>query len=120
MLVAACGPSAVKEKPDVKALTGTYEAKLEDGRISTLTIYAGGAITGSTVPVERFSTEDIDYRAIQSTWELVDPSMTPSGSWCVEFEGLFLRVYKEGSHLILRHPYDVTHHKTAIYTPKEP
>ena len=116
VLLSGCGSRAVSEKPAATALAGTYTAKLEDGRISSLTLSLNGNVAGSVVPVCRMDTDRIDYNDIQSTWSLIDPSMTPSGSWCVEFEGWFLRIYTDGTNLSLHYPYDVLNHKTAIYT----
>jgi hypothetical protein len=118
--LSGCGPKIAKTKPNESDLHGTYEAELEDGRISVLTISPNGSVTGSLLPVSRMESDGIDFQSIQSSWELIDPSMTPSGSWCVEFEGLFFRVYSDGSDLILRHPYDVLNHKTATYTRARP
>ena len=117
VFLSGCGPKIVKAKPKEIDLHGTYEADLEDGRTSVLTLSSNGSVSGSLVPSRRLRSEGIDFLSIQSSWELTDPSMTPSGSWCVEFEGLFLRVYEDGSDLVLRHPYDVLNHKTAIYKP---
>lgn len=120
VLLAGCGPKIAKTKPNEIDLHGTYEAVLEGERTSVLTLSPSGSVTGSSIPVRRMRSDGIDFRSIQSSWELTAPSMTPSGTWCVEFEGLFFRVYKDGSDLILRHPYDVLNHKTATYKPKRP
>jgi hypothetical protein len=120
VLLSGCDPKIVKTKPKETDLHGIYEADLGDGRTSVLTLSPSGSVSGSLIPVRRMHTDGIDFRSIQSSWELIDPSMTPSDSWCVEFEGLFFRVYSDGSNLILRHPYDVLNHKTATYTRARP
>lgn len=120
VFLTGCGPKIAITKPNEIDLHGTYEADLEDGRTSVLTLSPNGSVSGSLVPSRRMHSERTDFLSIHSSWELIDPSMTPSGSWCVEFEGLFLRVYENGSDLILRHPYDVLNYKTASYKPKRP
>ena len=114
-LLAGCGPKMAKTKPEEADLHGTFEADLDNGRVSVLTLFPDGSVSGSLVPVRRMHADGVNFRSIRSQWELTDPSMTPRGSWCVEFEGLFFRVYTDGSDIILRHSYDVLNQKAATY-----
>ena len=69
-------------------------------RVSQIVIRDDGTCTASKFP-QRTPYRFID--AATSSWTLIDPSMTPSGVWSVEFDGNFLQCRRAGKHLQLRY-----------------
>ncbi len=115
ILLAGCGSSPVDRQPTKTEIAGTYTAQLPNGLVSTVTVGSNGEITGSNVPERSLSSDDINYRRVQSTWRFTDPSMTPSGFWSIEFDGMFFSIYSSGGKFFLHHSYDVLHAEAAIY-----
>lgn len=120
LILTSCGPSVITEKPDIDSLVGEYEARMSDDTVSSITLSKGGNFSGLSVPVRRMNSDIIIFRTLQTSWELVDPSITPSGTWCVEADGNFFRIYEDGDQITLRLPYDVLRNKRAIYTRTKP
>lgn len=48
-------------------------------------------------------------------WDILDPSMTPSGKWSVEIDGTFLRLARQGGNLMLMQSIDVLADYRAEY-----
>ncbi|MGJ8696759.1 MAG: hypothetical protein ACSHYF_10600 [Verrucomicrobiaceae bacterium] len=72
--------------------------KIED-LISRISIREDGSLSALNFP-QRSPYQLID---IDGTWDLTDPSMTPSGIWAVEFQSQHLSCKRRLGRLILRY-----------------
>jgi hypothetical protein len=107
-VVSGCGSKPAGDKPDRAEIVGVWEcSELPAGfvseagtRKSNITIRNDGTCTASNFP-QRSPHRFID--AVNSSWRLIDPSMTPSGSWSIEFDGNFLECRRNGAQLELRY-----------------
>ncbi len=52
-------------------------------------------------------------------WELLDPTMTPSGSCSILLNDVFLSIRKRGDQLVLHYPIDVLEDHSADYVRKK-
>jgi hypothetical protein len=106
-VVAGCGSKPAVDRPDRTEIVGVWEcSEFPAGfvskvgtRKSSITIRDDGTCSASNFP-QRSPYRFID--AGRSTWRLIDPSMTPSGSWSIEFDGNFLQCRRNGAQLELR------------------
>ncbi len=107
-VVAGCGSKPTVDRPDRTEMVGVWEcseypagfASEAGTRMSVITIRDDGTCSASNFP------QRSPYRfinATNSTWTLIDPSMTPSGSWSIEFDGNFLQCRRNGAQLELRY-----------------
>jgi len=107
-VLSGCGSKPAVDRPDRTEIVGVWECSefpagfvSEAGnRMSSITIRNDGTCTASNFP-QRSPYRFID--AVNSTWRLIDPSMTPSGSWSFEFDGNFIECRRNGAQLELRY-----------------
>ena len=110
-ILPCCGSKPSNSKPSQTEITGHWECtQFPEGfirqvgsnttnPISSLSIRDDGSISARSFPA-RSPYRFID---IDGTWEIAEPSMTPSGSWSVEFQGQHLQCRRNGDHLVLRY-----------------
>jgi hypothetical protein len=129
-LLSGCGSKPVTSKPLRSEVIGVWEcADFPAGFLkevgvtpgivrSRITIYDSETCTATAVP------QRTPYRFINVTnvsWELLDPSRTPSGSWSLEFDGLHFQCRREDGNLVLRYlisgkdRYSVDYKRTEKY-----
>lgn len=107
-VVSGCSSKPVEDEPDRTEIVGVWECSefpagftSEAGtRTSKITIRDDGTCSAKNFP-KRSPYRFID--ADNSVWTLTDPSMTPSGSWSIEFGGNFLQCRRDGDQLELRY-----------------
>jgi len=107
-VVVGCGSKPAVDRPDRTEIVGVWECSefpasfvSEAGtRKSSITVRDDGTCSASNFP-QRSPYRFID--AANSTWRLIDPSMTPSGSWSIEFDENFLQCRRNGAQLELRY-----------------
>ncbi len=134
----SCNSKPVSLKPKRTEITGDWECtdfpnsfvtKVGGSGVEpvgTISIRDDGSIAASNFP-------DRDpYRFVDITgaWELVNPSITPSGLWSVEFQGNHLQCYRNSGQLILRYTisgkdeyfadYKKKPNKQQMATPRKP
>ena len=105
-----CGSKPVDSKPARNELVGEWNST---GFPAGFVRDAGGAASGiASISIKNdgsFSAihfpqrDPYRYVNLNTTWELADPSITPSGSWSIEAQGEHLQCRKKGSQLILRY-----------------
>lgn len=52
---------------------------------------------------------------LTGSWVISDPSITPTGTWSIELNGVFLQLRKQGGELVLRHSIDVLNEYRTDY-----
>lgn len=112
-VLASCGDEAVMTLPSMEKLEGVWESqgfsKREqatfgrEARPSHLVLRRHGAYSVEKFPVA----EPLRMIEKSGRWELLDPSMTPSGMCSVELGGVFLSLHRRGDKFVLRYPIDV-------------
>ncbi|MBE7494822.1 MAG: hypothetical protein HS117_07745 [Verrucomicrobiaceae bacterium] len=116
LLLRGCDSTPVGVEPAKTELVGVWECTEFSARFlqqlgippgtltSRIEIREDGGCAATKFPV------DEPYRLVELPspgWRLVDPSMTPSGTWSLELDGHFLNCRRDGETLVLRHPFGV-------------
>ncbi len=82
--------------------------------IGRITIREDGGLSASSFP-QRSPYRLVD---VDGVWELTDPSMTPTGTWSVEFQGEHLQCRRGVRQLILRYTISGKDNYYAVYKKK--
>ena len=124
-ILLSCDSRPVSEKPTFDQAVGIWEcsdfpasflakAGVESGEVtSRIEIRRDGSFQATNFP------QRTPYRfreVISSSWEFTDPSMTPSGSWSIDFGSDFLQCRQKGGKLILRYIISGKDNYRADYT----
>ncbi len=124
-----CGKKLVVDKPARDEIVGVWECSEFPSKFlgeaggpvgtqkSRIVFRDDGTCTASHFP------QRTPYRftdIVNSSWQITDPSMTPSGIWSVEFEGNFLKCLRAGADLELRFTISAMDHYTVDYKRVEP
>ena len=108
--LSSCGSKPVSSEPARTEITGEWECSdFPTGFVSevggsiadpvgTISIRGDGSISASNFP----GRDPYRFVEITGVWELADPTITPTGSWSVEFQGNHLQCRRSGEQLILR------------------
>lgn len=112
-IMSSCGDEPVMKTPVINDLVGVWEcqgfSKREKNKVGN-EMNPGNLILQSnrTYIAQKFPVSD-PLRMIEKNgrWDLLDPSITPSGVCSVELDGNFLSLYRRGDKLVLRYPVDV-------------
>lgn len=108
LLVFGSGP--VRSKPERSEIIGEWECvDLPQGficqldgagsRISKITIRDDGTLVATIFPQR----SPYRFADIDSEWSLSDPSITPTGSWSVEFQFEHLQLRRHLGQLVMRY-----------------
>jgi len=123
-LLSGCGGKPVTSEPLRAEIVGVWEctkfptrflkeADMLPGTVrSRIIILDSGTCTATSLP------QRTPYRFIivtNTSWELADPSRTPSGSWSLEFDGHYFQCRREGGALVLRYVISAVEHYFADY-----
>jgi hypothetical protein len=108
--------------PNKEELIGTWECEPLPKRTlealgkapSQLKLNRGGSFHAEIFPMS----EPMRLVEKGGPWELLDPTMTPSGSCSIELNGVFLSIRKRGDQLVLHYPIDVLEGHSADYIRK--
>lgn len=111
-ILSSCDSRPVDKQPSINEVVGIWECSEFPSTLLKETGVGSGMIT-SRIEFRRDGSctathfpQRSPYKFINvgvASWELIDPSMTPSGSWSIEFSGNFLQCRDDGGSLVLRY-----------------
>lgn len=120
----SCGDKPVMTLPDREALVGTWECQPYPKRtqqalgkasaLGQLVLDQDGSYTATNFPMKH----PLRLYESRGHWELLDPTITPSGVCSIQLEGAFLSIRRRGDRLVLHYPIDVLEDYSAEYLKK--
>ncbi len=112
-VLASCGDDAVMTLPSIEKLEGVWESQGfskkaqaaigRDVKPGNLVLQRSGSYNVQNFPVA----EPLRMIEKSGQWELLDPTITPSGMCSVDLGGIFLSLHRRGDKFVLRYPIDV-------------
>jgi hypothetical protein len=109
----SCQDHAVKTAPPHSDLVGTWVWDSVPGNLKSATdsipktgalvLNSDGTYTANGFPLR----SPLRFVNRSGNWEVIDGSMTPSGKYSIEMDGIFLSIRRRGDRFVLHHAVDV-------------
>lgn len=121
VFISSCGDQPVMVLPKVNEMVGTWECEALPKRteaaigsrllLGEIVLKGDGKYSVSGFPIS----DPLRLINRRGTWNLIDPSMTPSGVASIELDGVFLSIRRRGDRYVLYYPIDVLQGYSAEY-----